>query len=336
MTGEPTAEAVRQYRLALPAYQQAAARVAALLVERLDEAGINYLTATARAKSVESLRNKAARASRDDPEQPEFPQPLEQITDLVGARIITYLPESVSRVCELLGDELDVIADEDRGKRTAEQGIFGYASRHLQVRLREPRASLQEYLPLRGRTFEIQVRTAAQHAWAEFEHDIRYKMAIPGEWRAEVDRRFLLAAALVELVDGEFEAIDRLFRENAQAEGGTVPSRLRRPLNEQALMAFLSKRYPMAPKSKTEHYEWMCSTLMAVGIQDLKSLARTLASVDEGHVAEAMAYRFPAGQVRRLDDAVLAAMGGEAVQALAGGSAQRELLLEQRLKKLEA
>ena len=39
-----------------------------------------------------------------------------------------------------------------------------------------------------------QVRTVLQHAWAEFEHDIRYKGTVPAEHASEFDRRFTLAA----------------------------------------------------------------------------------------------------------------------------------------------
>ena len=57
------------------------------------------------------------------------------------------------------------------GRLTASEGRFGYASRHLLVsRDRVPEA---HYEPLQSAS--IQLRTVLQHAWAEFEHDIRYK-----------------------------------------------------------------------------------------------------------------------------------------------------------------
>ena len=57
----------------------------------------------------------------------------------------------------------------------------------------------------------VQVRTVLQHAWAEFEHEIRYKGTIPEQDAPELDRRFTLAAGLLELADREFTEIrDRL------------------------------------------------------------------------------------------------------------------------------
>ena len=93
--------------------------------------------------------------------------------------MITYLPESVDLTCAILRREFEVSDESDKGQITKEKGLFGYASRHLNVRLKADRVALSEYQVLAGKTFEIQVRTAAQHAWAEFEHDVRYKVAIP-------------------------------------------------------------------------------------------------------------------------------------------------------------
>ena len=46
-----------------------------------------------------------------------------------------------------------------------------------------------------------------QHAWAEFEHDIRYKGTVPDDHAPDLNRRFALAAGLLELADREFTAI---------------------------------------------------------------------------------------------------------------------------------
>ncbi|WP_409371389.1 GTP pyrophosphokinase, partial [Mycolicibacter algericus] len=87
------------------------------------------------------------------------------------------------------------------GLETAREGRWGYASRHLLVGVEG------EQQPA-----SIQVRTVLQHAWAEFEHDIRYKGSIPAEHAPDLDRRFTLAAGLLELADSEFTAIRERLR----------------------------------------------------------------------------------------------------------------------------
>ena len=103
-----------------------------------------------------------------------FSDPLVEITDQVGLRIITYLREDVDAVATLLSDEMRLLDDRDMGLETAREGRWGYASRHLLVGVEG------EQQPA-----SIQVRTVLQHAWAEFEHDIRYKGAIPAEHAPE-------------------------------------------------------------------------------------------------------------------------------------------------------
>ena len=91
---------------------------------------------------------------------------------------------------------MQLLDDRDMGLETAREGRWGYASRHLLVGVEG------EQQPA-----SIQVRTVLQHAWAEFEHDIRYKGSIPAEHAPDLDRRFTLAAGLLELADREFTAI---------------------------------------------------------------------------------------------------------------------------------
>lgn len=56
-----------------------------------------------------------------------------------------------------------------------------------------------------GTKVEVQIRTVLEHAWAEVEHDFRYKPATPQSTAA--DRRFALTAALLEQADTNLDAI---------------------------------------------------------------------------------------------------------------------------------
>ena len=190
--------AIAEYEDRRPALVAATANYRKLVTALLDDAGINYLSITARTKSVESF---AAKAERTVDGRRLFSDPLVEITDQVGLRVITYLREDVDAVATLLTDEMRLLDDRDMGLETARAGRWGYASRHLLVGVEG------EQQPA-----SIQVRTVLQHAWAEFEHDIRYKGSIPTEHAPELDRRFTLAAGLLELADREFTAIRERLR----------------------------------------------------------------------------------------------------------------------------
>lgn len=49
------------------------------------------------------------------------------------------------------------------------------------------------------------MKTVLQHAWAEFEHDIRYKSS--GDVNPAINRAFTLASGLIELADDQFVTI---------------------------------------------------------------------------------------------------------------------------------
>jgi predicted RNase H-like nuclease/ppGpp synthetase/RelA/SpoT-type nucleotidyltranferase len=326
---DPARDAVRRYAELQPELQTATETFVSLVQTLLDDAGINYLSVTGRAKSVASF---AAKAERTSGGRRLYSDPLEEITDQIGLRVITYLHSDVAAVAELLGDQMVVLDDRDWGQETASEGRFGYASRHLLVSV-EPARAGTALEPLRGRHAQVQVRTVLQHAWAEFEHAIRYKGTIPEEHAPDLDRRFTLAAGLLELADREFSEIrDRLQAAlpDRPVDGASEDPRI----SAQELAAFLAGRYVEAGWSRPDHYQWVAGLLLELGITSLDELGGLLASVDHAAIDERMGYKYPAGAVRRLDDALLDLFGTRYVQL--HGNAHRVPLLEARLAKLRS
>lgn len=304
--------AVEVYAAQHPELVDAADRAVEMIGALLDEAGINYLTIEGRAKSVASFAEKAARTQDG---VPLYADPLRDIGDQLGLRVITYVRDDVEAVAALLATQLTVLDDRDLGELTASQGRFGYASRHLQ-------------LDIQGRVVQVQLRTVLQHAWAEFEHEIRYKGSVPAEHASEFDRRFTLAAGLLELADQEFSAIrDRL--RGAGPAGGTEQDPR---IAAGELAAFLAGQYADAGWSRTDHYAWISGLLLELGITTLVELADVLRGIDEDVIRERMSYRYPPGAVRRLDDALLFHFGDRYVGLHA--NSHRTGLLTQRLARL--
>ena len=245
---DPVRRAVQEYAAQQPALIEAGEQAIALVTSILDEAGINYLSVTGRTKSVPSFAEKAARTLDGEP---LYPEPLRDITDQIGVRIITYVHSDVAAVAELLGDQVVVHDDRDLGEETASEGRFGYASRHLLIGLDQ------------GRRASVQIRTVLQHAWAEFEHDIRYKGTVPAEHAPDFDRRFTLAAGLLELADREFSSIREALRPHAPGPGraerrpaagparaGGVP---RRAVRRRGLVAHRPLRLDLRAAARARH-----------------------------------------------------------------------------------
>lgn len=325
---DPARSAVREYAERQPELRLAADQFVLLVTSILDDAGINYLTVTGRAKSVASF---AAKAARTVDGRPAFADPLREITDQLGVRVITYVHSDVQAVADLLYDQVVVHDDRDLGEETASEGRFGYASRHLLVGLDAARDSQPAYELLRGRQAQVQIRTVLQHAWAEFEHDIRYKGTIPDEHVPDFDRRFTLAAGLLELADREFSTIrDRL--RTGMAEPSPEPEDDDPRISPRELAAFLAGQYADAGWSRTAHYAWISGLLLELGITSLAELGDALRPVDAEALTRRMDYRYPPGAVRRLDDALLCAYGDTYVELR--GNAHRVPALRARLEKM--
>jgi ppGpp synthetase/RelA/SpoT-type nucleotidyltranferase len=149
----------------------------------------------ARVKSLDSMRLKLRRKCYQDPEC--------DVTDKIGVRVITYYMDEVDRVADLLKLEFEIDKANSEDKRTVlETSAFGYRSVHLIARLRGARLSSPEYMNLRGRWFEIQVRSLLEHAWAEIEHEVKYKPRV--DYPVEITRRFARIAGVLEFLDSEF------------------------------------------------------------------------------------------------------------------------------------
>ncbi len=188
------------------------ADLAALLAA--DE-GLKVHSVTLRIKSRESLAAKLARPDRSYGS-------LWSVTDLIGLRVIVYFEAAVDTIGKLLEAQLPIDFAHSIDKRRRDSATFGYRSLHYVCRAGAPATELPPEA-----SFEVQVRTVLEHAWAEIEHDLGYKSgaAVP----ATVQRRLHRLAGLLELADQEFGAIRddlrdyvRVLPERIASEGDSV------------------------------------------------------------------------------------------------------------------
>lgn len=327
MTDRQIDRAVAAYARSRPRLEVVTSTFVELLTRMLDDAGFNYLSVTGRTKTVASF---AAKAHRERDGRAVHPEPMRQITDQVGVRVITYVHSDVVAIAQLFADadQLTVLEDRDMGQDTARQGRFGYASRHLLLCVGGTDAE-PSYDPMR--CVSVQLRTVLQHAWAEFEHEIRYKGTVPPEHAPDLDRRFTLAAGLLELADREFSVIRDTVSEGMGGRAVSADDDDPR-ISAQELATFLAGRYASAGWSRTEHYAWIGGLLLELGITSLDELSEVLRPVDSAWVTGQMGYRYAAGAVRRLDDDLLQRFGEQYVEL--HGNADRQEALTTRLTRL--
>lgn len=167
----------------------------------LEKEGIVPAQITSRTKTAQSLKGKIERKKI---EGRSYDNPLSQITDIVGIRIITYYLRDIEEIGNLVRKEFQ-IDEKNSLDKSAVLGIdqFGYKSVHYIISLSSSRRDLPEWVEFKMFKAEIQVRTTLQNAWAEIDHEIRYKNEenIP----IEIRRRIYRLMALLELADEEFQ-----------------------------------------------------------------------------------------------------------------------------------
>ncbi|MDO5507909.1 MAG: GTP pyrophosphokinase family protein [Corynebacterium casei] len=326
MAESPISKLSNQYHEWVRVHPRAARDFRDAIEDLLNDAGIIFDRVAARVKGWPSLKAKAKKRNIDG--ELMYPNPWDDIQDIVGVRVNVFHSTVIPEAITIFGDSFEVIKSVDKAAETRVAGGFGYGSHHLVLRVTEDMEDLADFVGMR---FEVQIRTVLQHAWAEFEHDIRYKQGL-GAPSPQVDRLFTLAAGLIELADNQFDEIAALKDPAHHADSDIEISAETLP---GILAVLLDGRFP---RSRSEHYRWLADLLETNGITTMNQLENLLSERDIETVHDAMKYRFRPGQVRLIDDLLLNRFGKDHIEATGdtGTRRDRRQRLVSRLKALRA
>ena len=179
---------LEEYRDALPELESMRVQVLDTLREALERNGLVVTAIETRIKTEESLAGKLALKGAKY-------ATLSDITDILGARIVTFYTDDVDRIASIAEQLFEIDWNNSVDKRRLHQlDSFGYNSLHYICRI-----------PGHDLRFELQLRTTLQHAWAAINHDTGYKSGI--EIPREYMRRMNRLAGLLEIADDEFSRI---------------------------------------------------------------------------------------------------------------------------------
>ncbi len=133
---------------------------------------------------------------------------LEDITDILGCRIICFFSDDIDVIAKEIEQKFDVDWDNSIDKRASIAAeAFGYLSLHYICSLPFGKGYPDNIC---GKKFEIQIRTTLQHTWAVINHDLGYKseFGVP----RSVKRGFSQVAGLLEIADEKFVGLrDAIF-----------------------------------------------------------------------------------------------------------------------------
>ena len=179
---------LEEYREAIPVFERMQEEVLATLRDALQRNGLIVTAIESRIKTEESLSGKLALKGTKYAS-------LSDITDILGARIVTFYTDDVDRIAAIAEQLFEIDWENSVDKRMLHQlDSFGYNSLHYICKL-----------PGYDYRFELQLRTTLQHAWASINHDIGYKsgVEIPREYMRRINR----LSGLLEMADDEFSRI---------------------------------------------------------------------------------------------------------------------------------
>src|SRR5258707_5033117 len=211
-----------------------------------------------RVKSWASILEKISRRSL-------MLKTLDDMSDLVGIRVVVQFQRDLPLVKELLWRNLDVIHAEDMADRL-QPDQFGYASTHFNVRPYQSGALQLQYGRLSA---EVQVRTMAQHIWASASHLLQYKREadVPPHYRRALSR----ISAFLESSDLEFERLLTAREEHARSVVAEHFSDLTQ-LDTEVLAALLDLLLPRENKSVQDDYAPLLRELADRGISNVQGV----------------------------------------------------------------
>jgi len=190
----------QRYDRLRPIYTELVSVMMALLGELITVSGIPIILIEGRVKDLSHVIEKSKRPGHS------YFDPLDEMTDLAGVRVVAPTLIDVDRVSAILRREFEIDYGNSVDKAAGlGPDQFGYQSKHYVLRLREPRSTDPGLLEMASLWVEVQLRTALQDAWAKATYHRLYKSEeeIPPSYR----RRFHALAAMFELADREFSLL---------------------------------------------------------------------------------------------------------------------------------
>lgn len=241
---------LKQYDETASLFQSLGNKLKDIIIELLDDNRIAAHNVNFRLKEKGSLSKKID-------VKPEKYRSINDITDICGIRIITFLESDVDRVAKILEKELNIDKINSIDKRLLKTDQFGYRSLHYVIELDSGRLMLSENKKFTGFKVEVQIRSILQHAWAEIEHDLGYKgeINIP----ENLKRNFNRLAALLETADVEFDRLKgeiNKYEENIAIKIQEKPSEVK--LDQASILSFVQSNQVFSNAREIVHKNIGC------------------------------------------------------------------------------
>jgi putative GTP pyrophosphokinase len=235
-------DTINRIKKDLPRYKKLTPAVFKVLKSALADKQIHHVLVEKRTKKLVGILEKIKRNGYSDPQvlkKLKCRYPEELVTDISGLRVVVHLDSQVRPVSKLIGDifRIDVKNIRKPDKELSVNQV-GYRCLHYTCEFKNARNGVSEYADLSGLKFEIQLRTVLQHAWAELDHDSRYKFSV--ELPKKLQREMFLYAGLLEIADNGFGSLaNKISNYQKKIEKNTGLKQYNAELNSISLESFI-------------------------------------------------------------------------------------------------
>jgi len=262
-----TQELIRGFEANTKLYVRLKEEALFILEPAIQEADIKCHSIPSRIKTCKSFLEKVQRR--------EPTNHIEEITDIVGIRIICLFLSDIDRIAQLIRETFLVVSEDSRVEG-ADVSSFGYMSVHFVVKMK-PECTGPRYHGITNIPFEVQVRTIAMDAWASVSHHLDYKSdkAVP----EDLKRDFYALSGLFYVADKHFEMFyrsSRISREQMSEffEGASVQEKAQQEINLDSLKAYLHKKLSARRHADADSLSYLVDELLTIGY-------RTIGEIDQ-------------------------------------------------------
>ncbi len=150
----------------------------------------------------------------------KYKNPLLEITDQIGIRFVVLLVDDISRIENIIKNMVKLNCEKCKDfeqEKIDNPDHFTYQSVHYIARPKE-KIKINGNIFDDKLSFEIQIRTILQHAYAEMSHVSDYKpsISLSENDKKRIKRLLAKGSALVEITDDTFEDIQKMLTENCK------------------------------------------------------------------------------------------------------------------------
>jgi len=238
----------------------------------LEQEHIKKHTVSSRVKEKDSFLKKV--------ERKEISKPFEEITDIVGLRVVCLFLSDIEKIKKVINDNFTLISEDNKITDTTNPNLFGYMSAHYIVKIKDEFTGFR-YDSIKNIPFEIQVRTISMDAWANISHFLEYKSE--SDIPKELKRDFNALSGLFYVADTHFEMFYKERQKNTMELTDTIKNIVKKsdsyldtPLNLDSLTLYLANKFPDRGQANSTTKSYLVTELTTAGYNTIRYLDNQL------------------------------------------------------------